>query len=207
MKKIFAGALLAIMSVTSSFGAWAVVSLEELVAESDLIVVGTLHSATEDHEGIGRGRIEIEEIVSGKARTLEGRPLSVGDNLRINWADNWACAQGMHERRIGEKGVWLLDILEDGTVSAAYPGKFTKLEDLFEIRRLLRGRKHKRLQSVDVAGDEPVAAPNTPTVNPTQVHIVDVSSYHDYSPGGAATVFLFAIWLYWILYKSRFRIR
>jgi hypothetical protein len=207
MRKGIAAALLTLLSSTTLFATWAMIPLEELVAKSDLIIIGTLHSASEDETGIGRGRILVDAIVSGNARTLDGRPLQLGDNLRINWADNWACAAGMHQGRIGKQGIWLLDVQQDGTVLAAYPGKFRELEDHAEIRQILLRNKIKRFSVLDTSAEQASESEVITSVAPSSPSVVDVSSYPDYSLARAAIVLLLATGLYLILYRGRFRIR
>src|SRR5262245_44171373 len=122
----------------SVFGTWALIKLDELIRESDLIVVGTLHDATEDSRGIGRGYIAVERIISPGAMTRESRSLVPGDNLKLTWADDWACAAGMHRGRIGKSGIWLLEVKDDGTVTAGYPGRFLDTDELAKVIDLLR---------------------------------------------------------------------
>lgn len=201
--KLILSVMLVISLSTLVSGTWALVPLDELVAESDLIIVGTLYSAAEDDEGIGHGYIMVDEIVWGRARTFPDRPLRVGDNLKIKWADNWACASGMHMRRANQKGVWLLDVAEDGTVSAAYPGKFAGLDQLSEIRRLLLKGKEKKPYAVDIyLGETPVAVHSGETR-----FVVDVAPSTDYPLVRAGITLLLATGFYWLLYRSRFRIR
>lgn len=209
MKKIVCSIILLVLSSNVVFAMWAHIELDELVGEADLIVVGTLHQAEENYDGIGKGYISVDEVVSGKARTIDGRPLTVGDSLKIIWADNWACAAGMHMGRRGKQGVWLLDVEKDGTVSAAYPGKFESLESLTEIRKLLRKNK-KRPAAVTVDTN------TAPMKLPPELHaevaeltdiVVDVSPWPDYSLERAAATILLAFGLYILLYRSRFRVR
>jgi hypothetical protein len=208
MRKIFAIGLTGVLFSSTLFGAWAWIELDELVRESDLMVIGTLHSATEDNDGIGRGRIKVEEIIAGKAMTFDGVSLKVGDNLRINWADNWACAAGMHQRRIGKLGVWLLEVEDNGTVSAAYPGKFTNIGELPEIRRLHRKGKPKGTAAVDIALEQtPNFEPEIQDVARVQHHVIDIAPNNDDSVTRAFLVLLIATGLYWTFYGSRFRIR
>src|SRR5687767_14379706 len=103
MKELILSAVVGLSLSTIVPGMWALVPLDELVAESDLIIVGTLYAAAEDDEGIGKGYIMVDEIVSGRAKTFENRPLVVGNSLKITWADNWACAMGMHMGRANQK--------------------------------------------------------------------------------------------------------
>lgn len=207
MKVLFNSAFLIILISTTVFGTWALIPLEEVVAKSDLIIIGTLHSAEEDSEGIGQGYIQVDEIIYGKAVTLEGQPLKISDNLKIKWADNWACAAGMHQGRVGKKGIWLLTVNPDGTVNAGYPGRFTQeFEKLGEIKRL---KKRKLLEVfVDVQRPDPSLPPldndkldNEPTVK------VDTSPFPDRPARRVLSVIGFFIALYWLMYRSKYRIR
>ena len=188
---------------TTLFATWALVPLEQLVAKSDLIVTGTLYSAAEDSHGIGHGYIRVETIVWGKALTMSEEPLKPGDKLKIKWADDWGCAAGMHMGRQGKPGVWLLEVKGDGSVSAAYPGRFTPLEKLDDIRNLAERTRTKRFPSVHVDIPEPRAD----EAKAVEFQIVDISPFRENSPVGAAVVLMIATALYWLLYKSRFRIR
>ena len=184
---------------------WAMIPLDEVVRESDLIIVGTLYSATEDSEGLGSGHIRVEAIIGGKAVSLDDLPLAIGDSLKIKWADNWACAAGMHIGRQDRIGVWLLDVEEDGSVSAAHPGKFESIEQLGEIIRLLRNAKAKKAVEVDVYRKQ--TRPAVLFTEKREVLAVDVSPPADHSLARGLITFLFATGLYWLLYRSRIRIR
>lgn len=199
--------LLAVLILTFNLEAkWLFIPTEQLVREADLIVVGTLHTAYEDSEGIGSGYINVVEIIGGVPKTLEGRYLRIGDDLTIDWADNWACAAGMHLRRQGYKGVWLLDVEKNGTVSAAYPGKFASLEQLHEIQKLLLKSKSKAPAAVEVQG-EIKSFPPVPQAQLIEFVTDAGSADFDYSLTRALLTFLFAAALYFRLFRSRFRIR
>lgn len=216
MRNLVCAATLSIFFSTTVLGTWAWIPLAQLVPDSDLIIIGTLHSAAEDAEGIGNGYILVERIMTRGVKTLDGAPLQPGANLKINWADDWACAMGMHRGREGKRGVWLLKIEDDGTVDAAYPGRFVGMEELNDVERLLRKRPVKNSARVDILNEDwNVSKPGSvdtgilPDV-PVAVNslkAVDTTPFDDYSHLRALITLLFSFGLYVILYRSRFRIR
>jgi len=209
MKNVISAAVLAIVLSSTVFATWAMIPLDELVADCDLIVIGTLRSAIEDSEGLGKGYIQVEHITTRGVRTLDGIPLHPGDNLKITWADNWACASGMHRGRENKNGTWLLKIQNDGTVTAAYPGRFRPVEDLNEIEKVLhRKQTRKNFARVDVSSEnirDEIFAESFASTDAAMP--VDVTPFNDYSPVRALIAALFSLGLYSILYRSRFRIR
>ena len=173
-----------------------------------MVVIGTLHSATENIEGLGKGYILVDRVVTKEVRILEdGRFLRPDDNLKVTWADNWACVSGMHLGRENKNGIWLLTIQKDGTVTAGYPGRFRDLGDLREIEQILARDPNKKVSRVDVLVDD-IGETSTGSFEATNaVEAIDVSSFDDYSPYRGLFVALVSLGLYWFLYRSRFRIR
>lgn len=203
MKKVISAALLALCLSNPLFAKWLMIPLDELVADSDLIVIGTLNSATENSKGLGKGYIVVEQILTNGANRLDGVPLKQGDNLKITWEDNWACAAGMHRARENNVGIYLLEVQKDGTVTAAYPGRFRSINDLHEIEVLQRRTPTKELDRVDVLFEIEKHIPVDSVESPN----LDVSPFSDYSPFNAFLTAILSLGLYLILYKSRLRIR
>ena len=112
---------------------WAYVSVEELVQESDVIVVGTLRDVTEytaDNTDYGQGRIEVREVIWGA--------VSPGDSLTLKWqnASAIACPRVEHRHNADEEGIWLLT--RDGdAVNANYPGRFVELSERTKVEAAL----------------------------------------------------------------------
>ena len=207
MKKI--GSIIVIFVLSSQvFSKWAVVELDELVADTDLIIVGTLNFAVESSEGAGSGYIVVDRLVSSAVPMMQGGTLRAGDYLKIEWLDNWACAAGMHSGRTNKVGIWLLKVDQDGTVSAAYPGRFRPVTDLGEVEDLLRrqkpGSKTSRVDVLIAQLEKPKFAVVVKPSGPEIVVDVSTSNYSLYR--GLMAGFL-ALGLYIILYRSRFRIR
>lgn len=207
MKNLISVAVLTLILSNSLFAKWALIPLDELVADSDLIVIGTLHSATEDSEGLGKGYIVVDYVLTKNAHTLDGVPLKQGDNLKITWADNWACAAGMHLARENKEGIYLLEIRKDGTVTAGYPGRFRPIDGLREIENLIkRPKQSSSFDRVDVSSQTNVYIPVDSLESANPITLVDVSPFN-YSPFNAFLAAVLSIGVYLILYKSRFRIR
>ncbi|MET0649385.1 MAG: hypothetical protein ABW208_22475 [Pyrinomonadaceae bacterium] len=99
---------------------WGYVPLEELVQESDLIIVGTLRDVREhtaDETDYGEGQIVVREVIWGE--------VAPGDSLLLKWQNESAvtCPRVEHKYNANEEGVWLLK--RDGeAVRADYPGRF-----------------------------------------------------------------------------------
>lgn len=208
MKKLISVTGLSLLLSTTLFAKWAMIPLDELVADTDLIVIGTLHSASENSEYEGKGYIRVEQVITKGVNTLDGRPLVAGDNLKLTWLGNWACAMGMHLRWENQRGIWLLTIGKDGTVKAGYPGRFRQIDDFREIQALLHRKQLKKAGQVDISSwDHAHERSIRPVGQVATIDAVDVSPSDDHSPSAAVLTALFSLGLYWALYRSRFRIR
>lgn len=128
-------ALLMLLSLpAAAHASWAEVPLEELVQESDLIVVGTLRDVSERSDGetdYGEGRIDVRAVIWGD--------VSPGDALTLKWenASAVACPRTEHKHNADAEGIWLLT--RRGTfVNANYPGRFVELSARRDILAALR---------------------------------------------------------------------
>ena len=205
MKLLSATAVILLFS-NLIFGKWALIPLDELVENGDLIVVGTLHSALENSEYEGTGYIRVDDILTKGTRTSDVRLLTLGANLKITWLDNWACAEGMHLGWEGKPGIWLLKIKDDGNVVAGYPGRFRQLDDLGEIKKLLTKKKTQIANRVDVfSNNDLLQVPAESDLKAATV--VDVTPFSDYSLSRGLFAVLVSFGLYVVLYRSRFKIR
>ncbi len=204
MKKIVSACVFQLVLSSGLWATWALIPLDELIKDTGLIVIGTLNSAQEDYEGIGRGYISVDSVITSGATTWDNKPLANGDNIKITWADNWACAGGMHLGWQGTKGIWLLKIKDNGTVVAGYPGRFISIEELYTIRELLGRQKEIRSVAVDISDVDSHSQLREPE-SAQQINKFDTTE--QYSMSRASFVLSLFVSLYWILYKTRFRIR
>ena len=108
--------------------------VEELMPESDLIVVGTLRGVTEytaDGVDYGEGRIDVSEVIWGG--------VAPGDSLLLRWQNSSAivCPRIGQKHNAHAEGIWLLT--RDGeAVRADNPGRFVGLSERGKVEAALR---------------------------------------------------------------------
>lgn len=159
-------ALLVIGSLPSlSPARWAFVPLDELIQDSDLIVIGTLMDVSEHSKkgmDYGQGTIIVDEVIWGSA--------SPGEMLTLRWQNRseMICPRVEHRGNENKKGIWLLTIGKNHEVQANYPGRFVELKERKKVERMLQKKK------VCVRAHEYVTLPDDPIHisfvfrNPTQ---------------------------------------
>lgn len=130
-------AVVLLAPASSAWGRWAYVSLEELVAESDFVVVGTLTDVVQFSDlsqDYGRGIITVEEVLWGRI----GR----GQRVVLAWDNGMGviCPRLEHAENQGNRGVWLLTASPTGHVRADYPWRFRGLSEKAKIVELLASR-------------------------------------------------------------------
>lgn len=219
MKKFFL-AVVVVLSFSFNLAAmWAMIPTEELVKETDLIVIGTLQDVkefTKDDVDYSEGIILVENVIAGNEKTTSGGPLKFSDKIVIKWRNSSmiACPRVEHKGDENIKGIWLLRVESDGTVSSDYPWRFSSLDELHKIKKILRKTKVRRnltkILVVNQAPSYPIEAQPGASEQGTEETPSETKlslSLRGHSPFNAITVLLLFICLYWFLYRSRFRIR
>ena len=219
MKTLFPACFIILSFSFNCFAMWALISTDELVKESDLIVIGTLQSVskyTKDNVDYSEGKIVVEKVISGYVKTTEGFPPKLGDKIKFKWQASTliVCPRLDHSGNENEKGIWLLEVESDGTVSADYPRRFNSLNEMSEIKKILRKIKvRKTSQRVELLNENPLNITNQQLQNSdtfknqTIEPIKTSATVGSYSTFNALLIALFSLELYWILYRSRFKIR
>ncbi len=219
MKTLFTACFIILSFSFNCFAEWALIPTDELVKESDLIVIGTLQSVsryTKDNVDYSEGKIVVEKVISGNVKTTEGFPLKLGDKIKLKWQASTliVCPRLDHSSNEYEKGIWLLEVESDGTVSADYPGRFNSLDEMSEIKKILRKMKvRKTSHRVELSNENPLnitnqQIQNSDTFENQTIEPVKTSTtVGSYSTFNALLVALFSLGLYLILYRSRFKIR
>jgi hypothetical protein len=222
MKKIFIVCFIifgfSVNSFAQSFSQW--IPLDQLVKESDLIVRGTLRSVshyTNDNTDYSEGVIVIEEVVSGSVKTTEDSPLKSGDRIKLTWQNPSTKIHGRIELGGSEDNevIWILRAKSDGNVTAdnLFSIRAATTNQLGEIRKILRKqRTRKDLQTVKLFDEicPSITNPNQQTQNSdtNQNHVIEVNIKSSQNSSLAVLItILFSLSLYWILYRSRFKIR
>src|SRR5262245_10358391 len=108
--------------------------LEDLVADSDLVVVGTLHNVVEHSTGgrdYGRGILTVSNSLCGRAMPVD-RPTLCWSNLSA-----FSCGRVEHRQDEGRERLWLLTWRDGATVCADYPRRTLEADAQPEVARLL----------------------------------------------------------------------
>ena len=135
MKRFLASLILVAGLPAFSSAMWGYIPLQELVQDSDLILVGTLSGVSEFSTGgidYGEGLITVDEVMWGNSRP--------GDTLTLKWQNptGLVCPRIDHRQNQDVRAVWLLTTGNANEVRANYPGRFVKLADKYKVERILR---------------------------------------------------------------------
>jgi hypothetical protein len=213
MRNLTFATLILLFLTCNSFARLMFIPLEEAVKDKDLIVVGTLTEITEvskDGETIGNGKIVVEQLIFGNVETIKGLSLKRGDQLQLDYVENFACVMGSHKRMENEKGIFLLTLNDSGEIETK---DFRSLDSLGEIKRLLKkgiktNTAAKIIKIINNTGEIsqiPLAVETSDEPNKCLYSIEKEGN--EYSPLLALLVILSTIPLYYFLYESRFKIR
>ena len=131
--------ILLILAVVASCSAsalarWAWIPLEDLVHDSDVIVIGTLHGVsqyTQNGKDYAQGTIVIDEVIWGAA--------NAGELLTLKWQNEsgLVCPRVEHRHNQNNQGIWLLTVDSGGVVRANHPGRFVELRERSKVVQCL----------------------------------------------------------------------
>ena len=142
MRHFMLAAVFTVLLSNFASAMWALIPLDELVQDSDLIVVGTLGDVSEYSSAgtdYGQGTIVVNEVIWGNAQTNEV--------LTLKWQNSTGvvCPRVEHSGEQGKTAIWLLTKRSGDEVRADYPSRFVELADRAKVERILR-RKNVCLQ-------------------------------------------------------------
>jgi hypothetical protein len=117
---------------------WRIISLDEGVRDSDIIIIGRLTNIAEEITSIfdyGRGELIVDEVLWGKA--------TPGQKLPLVWVNQPVviCPRLEHRDHQNKPLVWLLKQQSDGKVRADNPGRFVGIEQKAPVVKLVRKKK------------------------------------------------------------------
>ena len=127
--------LILLLSMPSlSSAEWVMLPLEELVCDSDLIVVGALSSVSEYSKNgmdYGQGTITVDETIWGA--------VPPGETLTLKWENpsNLMCPRVGRRDNSDKMGIWLLTLSSDREVRANHPGRFVELDHKEKVAKIL----------------------------------------------------------------------
>ena len=216
MKKIYFALFIISAFTTFASAAFLFLPIEERVRESNLIVIGTLHdvskSETDDFR-ISKGTLVIEQIIFGKFQNSNGQSLKPGEKVRVEWANSktFACQFGFPENK---KEIWFLTVDDKGEIKSLSPSTTAALSELAEVKKHLRKKEKNNAVKLlnTIIGEREKAAQLNSSEETSQKETIRYSlsaktEQKEYSLLSAFFVALTSVALYFLLYRSRFRIR
>jgi hypothetical protein len=199
---------------TFAYAEFAILRISELVTKNNLIIIGHLRDVSEtetDELRISKGTLTIEKIVDGKFTKPNGQSLKIGDEVSVEWINSKliACQFGFSENN---KGIWFLNVGEKGDVEPLTPSTLASTGDLAEVEKYLRKKKKDSVVKIlNTTGDgEQVSSLNSAEKEPADAVRCLYSikpKQKQYFPFAASLAFLASVALYYLLYRSRFKIR
>lgn len=212
MRNVLATCLFILTFSNFAVGTLLYTSLDKSVKASDLIVIGTLQSVskseTEEFE-ISKGILVIEKVVSGNVRTQNGEPLKAGDKIEVGW-NNSKMMSCRFEIAAFSEGIWLLQLESGGTTKPLFPGAMVSVSELLNVEKELKKPKHsdKTAKTITIA-DHKRLKPETPINSDSAISsgIYSLERKFDNRPVLTLLIVLGSISLYYLLYRSRFKIR
>ena len=119
-KSICVGAFLLILLPTLACGytSWPFMTIEQLVRQSDIVVIGTLKEVDSWKNGMGKqwfGLIHVEEVLWGNIKK--------GAEINLRWG-SYINHQNLH----GKNGIWLLEETLENSFKADHPKRFCFLD-------------------------------------------------------------------------------
>ena len=214
MKKLAIACLFILTFSNFAIGTLLYTPLDKSVKESDLIVTGTLQnvseSETEEFE-ISKGILLIEKVISGNIRTQNGEPLKTGDKVLVGW-ENSKMMSCRFEIAAFSKGIWLLQLESDGTTKSLFPGAMVSESDIPIVEKELKKQKrsNEALKTIRISDNSQQSSlAEMPTGNDSKISfgIYSLERKINYQPILAFLIILGSISLYYLLYRSRFKIR
>lgn len=219
MKRSIFTIIFALSLSSNLFASWALISTSELVKDTDLILIGTLQNViefTKDNIDFSEGVLLVERVIAGNGKTTSGDNLKAGDKIVIKWQNSSmiACPRVEHNGHENIKGIWLLEVESDGTVSSDYPWRFSSLDELNKLKKVLGGTNVRINPTRIAVVNDTLSNRNEERPSTIEGELGEVSSElrstpptSEYSPLSASLVFLLCTFLYYLLYRNRFRIR
>lgn len=114
---------------------WALVPLDDLLKETDIIVVARLTEVRETTKKTTKycsGTLTVTEVIRGNAK--------VSEELRLKWSNDRdiVCPRVEHAPYKGNPMIWLLQTSTNGAVRADYPGRVLDPKSRSELDMLLK---------------------------------------------------------------------
>lgn len=213
MKKSAFVCLIIFLLSTFGYAAFYILKIEERVKTNNLIIIGKLvnvsETETEIHR-ISKGTLVIEKIIAGNFVNSAGQKLKSGDEVRVEWQNSktFACQFDFAKNK---EQIWFLNVDSEGNIESLSPSTSATMEELAEVEKYLNlMRPEKTAKTIKLLTDLKQNNLNElPVVTTSEKEFSFYSSQpkSEYYPFSALLVILTSLSLYYLLYRSRFKIR
>lgn len=214
MKKIYFAFFIILAFSAFASAAFLILPLEERVKKSNLIVIGTLQdvSETETNElRISKGTLIIKKIIFGKFQNSNVQSLKLGEKVQVEWVNSmmFACKFGFPENK---EEVWFLRVNDKGEIESLSPDTTASLSELAEVKKYLRKKdKNNAVKIINTLSDNEKVPQLKLSEGVSEETVKCLYSakpkQKEYFPIPAFLVALASVALYFLLYRSRFKIR
>ncbi len=143
--------------VPAAVAEWAMVPLEDLLKQTDVIVVARLTSVvttTKEAIDYSSGTLVVSEVLRGSAKA--------GQKLNLEWSNftGLACPRVENCHHTNRAMIWLLQNSSNASVSADYPGRVLDLERRMELEALLSAPAGSKKQAAHTPKSTPSCGPH-----------------------------------------------
>lgn len=216
--------VVALVILTNSFTSYAQsfehIGFKQLMEKSDLVVKGTLSSVSRYSKNsidYSQGEIYIDEFIWGNVKTIEGLTLKHGDKLKLTWQNPSTKIDGRIELGGSENNevIWILTVKDDGSVTSNYfwcnwASTESQLKNIRNTAKKIKLPKDVKI--IKLIKEESSFVVNQGQEENFQEQDQEYLSkqetqYSNYSYLAGFMAILISISFYWILYRSRFKIR
>lgn len=214
MKKLTAICFVVLLFSTIGYAEFAILKIEERVKNSNLIVVGKLTNVSEsetENLRISKGTLVVEKVIYGNFVDSKGQRLKAESRFDIEWRNSKmiACQFGFAEN---EAEIWFLTVDDMGRIESLSPGSSASLADLPEVKKHLKKlkRANEVAKTIEIQNNSEQMSLNQIEVkNEPQVSfgIYSLERKPNYSLISVFCVIFVSVGLYYLLYRSRFKIR
>lgn len=214
MKKLTVACFVVLMLSTFGYAEFAILKIEGRVKNSNLIVVGKLVDVSKketENSKVSKGILLIDKTIYGNFIFSNGQKLKSGDEIKVEWQNSKmiACQFGFAENT---EEIWFLKVDNEGNIESLSPSTTATLDELPEVKEHIKKQKrsNETVKTIRISDDSRQnSSAEIPTGNDSKISfgIYSLERKPNYQPILVLLVILGSISLYYLLYRSRFKIR
>ncbi len=214
MKKLAVACFVVLMLSAFGYAEFAILEIKERVKINNLIVIGRLLNTSEtetETQKLSKGTLLIDKTIYGNFVFSNGQKLKSGDKIKVEWQNSKmiACQLGFAE---DTEEIWFLNVNDEGNIESLSPSTTAALDELPEVKEHVKKQKRsneavKTIRISDHSQQNSLA--EIPTGNDSKISfgIYSLERKLNYQLILVFLIILSSISLYYLLYRSRFKIR